>query len=133
MVPITFEEAVYRAVQADPRYQPGAYSFVRDALHVSVKMFRDGEEDQHVTGQEMLKGVLRHGLDEFGPMALTILDLWGLKRGEDVGNIVYNLIAVGYFGKNDGDSIHDFAGGFDFETAFLEPFAPSSARMGRDQ
>jgi uncharacterized repeat protein (TIGR04138 family) len=128
MVPITFEEAVYRAVQADPRYQPAAYSFVRDALHISVKMFRDGEEDQHVTGQEMLQGVLRHGLDEFGPMALTILDLWGLQRGEDVGNIVYNLIAVGYFGKNDGDSLSDFAGGFEFKTAFLEPFVPSSQR-----
>jgi uncharacterized repeat protein (TIGR04138 family) len=62
-------------------------------------------------------------------MSLILLDQWGLKRGEDVGNIVYNLIGVGYFGKNDGDSLEDFSGGYDFTTAFSEPFLPSSKRQ----
>ena len=48
-------------------------------------------------------------------MALTVLNEWGLERGEDVGNIVYNLIETGYFGKNEGDSIEDFAGGYEFD------------------
>jgi uncharacterized repeat protein (TIGR04138 family) len=57
-------------------------------------------------------------------MALTTLDMWGIRQGEDVGNIVYNLIDVGYFGKNEGDTIEDFSGGYDFEEAFLRPFQP---------
>lgn len=123
---LPFFAAVQLAVDKDPRYDALAYEFVRDALHVAVKHFREGQEDHHVTGQEVLEGVRLHALAEYGPMALHLLESWGLHSGEDVGNIVYNLIETGYFGKNDGDSIQDFAGGYDFQTTFSQPFLPSS-------
>ena len=127
MTSISFADAVRRSYHKDPRYQPAAYELVRDALHIAAKKFRDEKaDDQHVTGQELLEGFRDHVLHEYGPMSSLILDQWGLQRGEDVGNIVYNLIEVGYFGKNDGDSITDFAGGYDFKTAFTHPFLPSS-------
>lgn len=126
---LPFHLAVAQAVAKDPRYHPLAYEFVRDALHVAVKHFREGEEDQHVTGQQVLEGVRLHALDEYGPMALTVLNEWGLERGEDVGNIVYNLIDTGYFGKNEGDSIQDFEGGYEFAAAFSAPFQPSSRKQ----
>ncbi|MBX7207224.1 MAG: hypothetical protein K1X78_02840 [Verrucomicrobiaceae bacterium] len=122
--PISFEDAVESAIERDARYQPEAYAFVRDALHVASKKFRGEGDDQHVTGQELLEGVREHALREFGPMALFLLREWGITRGEDVGAIVYNLIECSYFGKNDGDSIEDFAGGYDFEQAFTQPFLP---------
>ncbi|MCB1277232.1 Minf_1886 family protein [Prosthecobacter sp.] len=129
MTSITFGEAVRRSIQKDPRYHPAAYELVRDALHVAAKKFRDeNADDQHVSGQELLAGFREHVLSEYGPMSTVILDQWGLQRGEDVGNIVYNLIACGYFGKNEGDSLEDFAGGYDFATAFAAPFLPSSQR-----
>lgn len=129
MTSISFGEAVRRSLQNDPRYQPAAYELVRDALHVAAKKFRpEDAEDQHVSGQELLAGFREHVLGEYGPMSNVILDQWGLQCGEDVGNIVYNLIEVGYFGKNEGDSITDFAGGYDFKTAFSSPFLPSSQR-----
>ena len=133
MTSISFGEAVRRSIHQDPRYHPAAYELVRDALHVAAKKFRDeNADDQHVSGQELLAGFRDHVLAEYGPMASLLLDQWGLQRGEDVGNIVYNLISVSYFGKNDGDSLEDFAGGYDFTTAFSEPFLPSSARLGRE-
>lgn len=128
MADISFEEAVARSFQLDPRYQPGAYDFVREALHIAVKKFRGGDEAQHVSGRELLEGVREHALKEYGPMALTILNQWGLHRGIDVGNIVYNLITVGYFGKSDGDSLEDFDDGYCFEEAFTQPFLPKSRR-----
>ena len=133
MTSINFGDAVRRSIQSDPRYQPAAYELVRDALHIASKKFRDeNDDDQHVTGQELLAGFRDHVISEYGPLSLMILDLWGLHRGEDVGNIVYNLITVGYFGKNEGDSIEDFAGGYDFQTAFTDPFLPSSARSSQE-
>ena len=45
--------------------------------------------------------------------------------GNTMPNIVYNLIDTGYFGKKDGDSLEDFAGGYDFKEAFGAPFLPS--------
>jgi uncharacterized repeat protein (TIGR04138 family) len=132
MTSISFADAVRRSIQNDPRYHPAAYELVRDALHIAAKKFRDeNADDQHVSGQELLAGFRDHVLSEYGPMSNIILEQWGLQRGEDVGNIVYNLIDVGYFGKNDGDSLEDFAGGYDFATAFSEPFLPSSARSTR--
>lgn len=129
MTSISFGDAVRRSIQKDNRYQPAAYELVRDALHVAAKKFREEEaEDQHVSGQELLEGFREHVLTEYGPMSTVILEQWGLRCGEDVGNIVYNLIEVGYFGKNEGDSITDFAGGYNFKTAFSEPFLPSSQK-----
>lgn len=128
MADISFEEAVSRSIDRDPRFHPAAYDFVRDALHVAVKKFRDGDEMKHVSGQELLEGVRDYALKEYGPMALTILQLWGIHRGLDVGHIVYNLIDVGYFGRSEGDTLEDFDNGFSFDRELTRPFLPSSAR-----
>jgi uncharacterized repeat protein (TIGR04138 family) len=124
-----FAQAVHRAIQRDARYRPEAYDLVRVALNHASEIFRKGEEDHHVSGQELLEGFRQHVIKEFGPMALTILQQWGLHRGLDVGYIVYNLIEIGYFGKNEGDSLEDFDGGYDFNIAFTEPFLPSKDRQ----
>jgi uncharacterized repeat protein (TIGR04138 family) len=124
-----FAQAVHHAIQRDDRYRPEAYELVRVALNHASERFRKDEEDQHVSGQELLEGFREHVIQEFGPMALTLLHQWGLKRGLDVGHIVYNLIEIGYFGKNDGDSLEDFDGGYDFNSAFTEPFLPRKDRQ----
>ncbi len=123
---ISFEEAVRIACGNDPRYTPPAYEFVRDALHVAARKFRGDGPDKNVSGQEILEGLRIHAINEFGPMAQFTLEEWGVRRGEDVGNIVYNLIDCSYFGKMEGDSIEDFKDGFSFEEAFTRPFLPSN-------
>jgi uncharacterized repeat protein (TIGR04138 family) len=124
MADISFEDAVERSVEMDPRYTAGAYDFVRDALHIAVKKYCNGDEARHVSGQELLEAVREFALKEYGPMAFTLLKLWGINRGIDVGYIVYNLIEVKYFGKSEGDSIDDFDGGYEFEPAFTMPYLP---------
>jgi uncharacterized repeat protein (TIGR04138 family) len=128
-----FAQAVHHAIQRDARYRPEAYELVRLALGHASELFRKGEEDQHVSGQELLEGFRQYVLAEFGPMTLTTLHQWGLQEGLDVGHIVYNLIEVGYFGKNEGDSLEDFGGGYAFETAFMEPFLPQKTRPSPDE
>lgn len=124
MEPMTFERAVALAMELDPSYEAGAYDFVREVLHFTVKKFRSGEQEQNVTGQELLEGARLLALQEYGPMAYTVLTAWGLRSGEDIGRVVYNLIEASYFGRNEGDTIEDFAGGYDFEDAFVRSFAP---------
>ena len=38
--------------------------------------------------------------------------------------MVFNLIGAGIFGKTEEDSIEDFKSVYDFEEAFVKPFAP---------
>lgn len=123
--PIDFEEAVELAIARDPRYQPEAYAFVRDALHVAATKFRGDSDDQHVSGQELLEGVREHALREFGPMAWFLLQEWGLSRGENVGCIVYNLIECEYFWQERGRQDRGLRGRLRLEETFTRPFLPA--------
>ncbi|NQU40645.1 MAG: hypothetical protein HQ523_11880 [Lentisphaerae bacterium] len=110
----------------DPRYQPEAYYFIREALDFAVRMHRKSTADQmrHVSAAELLEGIRVYVLQEYGPMALTVLTTWGLHNTEDIGNVVFNLVASGKLGKTEEDRQEDFAGGYDFTEAFMGPFTP---------
>lgn len=110
----------------DRRYDAGAYLFVREGLDYTLKLLKKQGHSpaRHVRGQELLDGLRQFALDEFGPLAKTVLNHWGVHHGEDFGEIVFNLVEIGVLGKTDEDSRADFKGGFDFDTAFVQPFLP---------
>jgi uncharacterized repeat protein (TIGR04138 family) len=56
---------------------------------------------------------------------ITVFSSWGIHCCEDVGHMVFNLIDAGIFGKTEQDSIEDFKNVYDFEEAFVKPFAPA--------
>ncbi len=129
MQKIGFAEALDSIVANDPRYQRDAYVFLRDALDFTTKQQKKvkGVSVRHVTGPELLDGVRRYALKEFGPMVMTVFENWGVRSCEDIGNIVFNLIGAGVFGKTEEDSIEHFKNVYDFEEAFVKPFAPEKA------
>jgi len=129
MQKIGFAEALDSIVATDPRYHRDAYIFLRDALDFTTKQQKKakGTTVRHVSGPELLEGVRHYALKEFGPMVMTVFDSWGIRATEDVGHMVFNLIGAGIFGKTDEDSINDFKNVFDFEEAFVKPFAPVKA------
>ena len=126
MQKIGFPEALDRIVAADTRYDKEAYLFLRDALDFTIKARKKQKSDlsRHVTGQELLEGVRQFALGEFGPMVLTVFESWGIHQCGDIGEIVFNLIRAGIFGKTDTDSIDDFRNCYDFQEAFVKPFLP---------
>jgi len=132
MQKIGFAEALDSIVANDPRYHRDAYVFLRDALDYTTKQQKKtkGASVRHVAGPELLEGVRQYALKEFGPMVVTVLSYWGIRSCEDVGHMVFNLIGAGIFGKTEEDSIDDFKNVFDFQEAFVKPFAPEkSARL----
>jgi uncharacterized repeat protein (TIGR04138 family) len=124
---IGFAEALESIVTNDPRYHRDGYIFLRDALDFTTKQQKKikGVSIRHVTGPELLDGVRQYALKEFGPMVMTVFDNWGIRSCEDVGHMVFNLIGAGVFGKTEEDSIEDFKHVYDFEEAFVRPFAPA--------
>jgi uncharacterized repeat protein (TIGR04138 family) len=90
-------------------------------------------EVRHVTGQQLLEGARDYALAQYGPMALALLHEWGLRCGEDIGEIVFNMIEASLLAKTDQDSRQDFKDGYDFEEAFRKPFLPAgpAARPAR--
>ena len=126
MQKIGFPEALDGIVASDTRYDKEAYLFLRDALDFTIKARKKQKTDlsRHVTGQELLEGVRQFALHEFGPMVPTVLESWGVRECADIGEIVFNLIRAGIFGKTESDSIEDFRNGYDFHEAFVKPFVP---------
>jgi uncharacterized repeat protein (TIGR04138 family) len=129
MQKIGFAEALDSIVAADPRYHRDAYIFLRDALDYTTKQQKKskGATVRHVAGPELLEGVRVYALKEFGPMVMTVFAHWGVERCEDIGNIVFNLIGAGIFGKTEQDSIDDFKAVYEFHDAFVKPFQSSPA------
>ncbi|MBE7500314.1 MAG: hypothetical protein HS113_08405 [Verrucomicrobiales bacterium] len=122
-----FDDVLEQVVAADPRYGREAYHFLREALDYTQRAVSKANQGKlrHVTGQELLAGIRAFALQQYGPMALTLLDEWGVRRCEDFGELVFNLIDRGVLSRTDTDSRADFAGGYDFAEAFHKPFLPT--------
>lgn len=117
------EEILKTVLARDRRYAPEAYAVVRDGLEYTVRKL---DRPRHVSGQELLEGLREFALGQFGPMAKSVLNRWGIRSTEDVGEIVFNLVDAGLLGKTETDSRADFAGGYDFDEAFSRPFRPAA-------
>jgi uncharacterized repeat protein (TIGR04138 family) len=128
MQEVSFEEALAKIQAKDPRYHREAYLFVRDGLDYTQKAITKDARGRvrHVTGQELIAGIREYALQQFGPMAKTVLEDWGVHRCEDFGEIVFNMIEVSWLAKTSKDSRADFANGYDFDEAFCKPFLPKS-------
>ena len=126
-------QALDELLEHDARYDREAYLFLKEALEFTVKQKRKSRTSdvRHVTPAELIDGVRLYALREFGPMVPTVFDYWRVKTCADVGEMVFNLIHAGVFGKNETDSIEDFQNGFDFREAFVEPFLPLAKRSSR--
>jgi uncharacterized repeat protein (TIGR04138 family) len=128
-----FAEIVTLICKEDPRFDRKAYDFVRMGLDHTVKELRKREasrteRSRHVSGPELLDGLRAYALDQFGPLAKTVLNAWGVKRCRDFGDIVFNLIDYNVFSKTENDRREDFADIFDFDEAFVKPFRASKQR-----
>ena len=125
---VSFEEALAKIAVQDQRYQPEAYLFVREALdHTQKSIAKDARgRIRHVTGQELLAGIRQFALEQFGPMTKMVLDEWGIRACSDFGEIVFNMIEVGWLAKTEKDRRADFQNGYDFDEAFRTPFLPMS-------
>ena len=123
---VTFDEALNLIEAKDSRYRREAYLFIKEALDHTQKMI--GKQNRgrlrHVTGQELLAGIRDFALAQYGPMAMTLLEEWGIRKCGDFGDLVFNMVEVGWLAKTDKDSRADFEPGYDFIEAFRNPFLP---------
>ncbi len=129
-----FAEIVSLICKEDPRFDKRAYGFIRAGLDHTVKELRKkeparGDKSFHVSGPELLDGLRAYALEQFGPMAKTVLNDWGIKRCRDFGDIVFNLIEYNVFSKTADDQREDFSDTYTFDEAFVKPFQP--AKRGR--
>jgi uncharacterized repeat protein (TIGR04138 family) len=133
----SFEEILEQILAKDARYHRDAYLFLRDALDHTRKMLekeqkiektskRSVSHEKHVSGQELLAGIRDLALEMFGPMAITVLEEWGIRTCQDFGAMVFIMVENRLLKKTEKDSRADFENGYDFNETFRNPFLPQS-------
>ncbi|MBQ2378816.1 MAG: hypothetical protein II295_00300 [Akkermansia sp.] len=104
----SFEKVIETLVERYPQYTEEAYEFMRAGMDAAADRFCKDDKSPHLSARELYLGACAYALEEYGPLAARVLEFWGIKSSRDFGNIVYNLIEVGVFGKQKGDSPEQF-------------------------
>jgi len=110
-----FWDSVDQIRAADPRFRREAYGFVMAALGVTVQALpaerRQDVERRHLSGAELLRGVVAFARHEFGVLAPVVFREWGVERSLDVGAIVFQLVQAGQLSARPEDRLDDFSQG----------------------
>ena len=135
---------IVQLLKEDRRYPLAAYVFIFEALHYAQNVLQMGVEnvseplsettpeteesqaERHVSGQELCEAIRRYALEQYGYMAKTVLNNWGIHGTADFGEIVFNLIRAGQMRKTPADARVDFDNVYDFDVAFKQGFRMAS-------
>ncbi len=104
--------AIRKITESDSRYDFKAYEFMESAVtHTAecLKRAKDGT-GRHVTGQELIRGMLDLAREQYGFLAPDVLEYWGIRDGMDAGNIVYSMIRARILAASREDRPEDFDG-----------------------
>ena len=123
---------IVQLLRRDRRYKLEAYQFVREGLEYahrelglgcSAPVGEDPPPDSHVTGQQLCEALRLYALEQFGYLAKSVLNSWGVHATGDFGEIVYNLININEMKISERDRREDFDDLYDFEQALVTEFA----------
>lgn len=109
----------------DGRFSPEAYRFLLDGLEHAIRLAgrsqKEGPE-RHVTGSEVLAGLIEYARSSFGPLAAQVWRSWGLTETLDWGRIVFVLVDNELLARQDDDRMEDFQTDWEFEPLFVEEY-----------
>ena len=112
--PESLWDAIDRIRAADPRFRREAYGFVLLALGLAAQALpperREDSERRHLTAAELLASVVDLAHQEFGAMAPTVFQEWGVRTAADVGELVFQLVESGQLSARPEDRREDFHG-----------------------
>lgn len=125
---VLFWDAVDAIRERDPRYRREAYGFVVAALGLTVQQLPPERladpERRHLSGGELVDGIVALARREFGLMAPAVFAEWGVRSSEDFGAIVFQLVASGELSARPEDTLDDFRGGGDLDERLLRDLEP---------
>lgn len=128
-----------KLLRRDKRFSLEAYVFVFEALNYAQEVLRMGSsetpesEERHLTGQELCEAIRQFSIEQFGLLAKTVLNHWGVYDTGDFGQIVFNLIDIGQMRKTENDRREDFDCVFDFDEGLRRDFKITVPRRSEER
>ncbi|MCY2976888.1 MAG: hypothetical protein NTW52_19700 [Planctomycetota bacterium] len=136
---------IIELLQQDQRYKLEGYQFVREALQYAQEVLsmpaqetasekpekadpKAPKTEHHLTGQQLCEAIRVYAVEQYGYLAQTVLNNWGIHTTGDFGEIVYNLIRIEEMRKSKHDRREDFDDQYNFDDAFQPIFHLNTAR-----
>jgi uncharacterized repeat protein (TIGR04138 family) len=111
----------------EPRFHERGFLFVLAALEFcQVRL----PERRHITGAQLAEACRDLALERYGVLARTVLEHWGIRATEDIGDIVFAMVDLGLLVSQPNDSRDDFANVYDFDAAFERDYPWDCAALG---
>ena len=127
----TFWDVVDGLRERERGYAREAYGFVVGALGATVQQLPAERladpERRHLSGRELVEGIVRLARSEFGPLASTVFHEWGVHRSDDIGRIVFQLVECGQLSARPEDTMDDFVCGPDLVSALKQGVEPGAS------
>lgn len=118
----TFLEQIDTIADAHPRYRRQSFLFIHSALYHTVRRLEkeclESSGSRHVTGQELSWGIADYAREQYGPLARSVFEHWGIHTTRDFGEIVYCLIDHGLMSKTSEDRLEHFDDVYKFADVF---------------
>ena len=128
MAELAFRDGIMDQIRLrEPRFHERAFLFVLSALEFSQTRL---PERRHISGAELAHACRDLALERYGVLARLVLDHWGIRQTEDIGDIVFALVDLGLLISQTHDTRDDFAGVFDFDQAFERDYPWNCAALG---
>ncbi len=112
-------DRLQQVLAKDPRFAAEAYVFVFEALPVAQRL---AGAERHVTGRQLLDGIVALAGERYGRMARSVLNSWGVRTTDDFGAIVFNLVDAGLMSKTDDDTIEEFHAVYDLGQELVDKY-----------
>jgi uncharacterized repeat protein (TIGR04138 family) len=98
--------------ERDTRYRREAYGFLVAALGAAVQAQPEERRAdpvlRHLSGREVVESFAAMARREFGDLCDLVLSEWGVRSGEDIGHIVFQLVECGQLSARPEDTMEPF-------------------------
>lgn len=95
---------------SEKKYPSGGCKFVQEVVNYTMGKL---PEARHITALELLENCRQYAIEQYGFLYRNVLENWHIHSGEDIGNIVYELIEAGRLNASPKDRKADFSVEFD--------------------
>jgi uncharacterized repeat protein (TIGR04138 family) len=109
------DRVMARIRERETRFHEHAYMFVLAALE-----FRQSTlpHRRHLAGAELAASCRDLALERFGLMSKDVLEYWGIRSTQDLGDVVFTLVDLGLLICQPSDCREEYHGVYEFGQAF---------------
>ncbi len=102
------QAGIARLARRYQNYRSEAFHFICRAVAFVNREVMEKHTRAHINSCQLTRGAQQLAINEYGPLALDVLQHWGIKSSRDIGNLVFALTEEKILITSEQDKPDDF-------------------------